>query len=78
MTDPTTARLYKTAVFTDKAREDFPCDNLPATPVRVKFFTRIRLSGHDAFENVFACWRDMNESEFIGRFLGRTLKDFGK
>ena len=77
MNDTATAKLYKTAVFTDKARADFPCDNLPETPVRVQFFTRIRLSGQDAFENVYACWRDMNESEFIGRFLGGTLTDFG-
>lgn len=77
MTDSTTVQCYKTAIFTDKARQDFPYDNLPRTPVRVKFFARIRISGQDMFEDVYACWRDMNESEFIGRFLGRTLMDFG-
>jgi hypothetical protein len=71
-----TAQRYTTAVFTDKARADFPCDNLPETPVRVEFFTRIRRSGQDACENVYACWRDINGSEFIGRFLGGTLTDF--
>ncbi|MEC5160500.1 hypothetical protein ACFDR9_003749 [Janthinobacterium sp. CG_23.3] len=76
MTDTATAQLYKTAVFTDQARADFPCDNLPDTPVRVQFLKRIRRSGQDAFENVYACWRDMHEAEFIGRFLGGTLTDF--
>ncbi|HAT31545.1 MAG TPA: hypothetical protein DCW29_12035 [Janthinobacterium sp.] len=76
MIDSATLRPYKTAVFTEKAREDFPFDNLPAAPVRVKFFTRIRLSGQDMFEDVYTCWRDMNESEFIGRFLACTLMDF--
>ena len=76
MIDSTKARQYTTAIFTEKARLDFPFDNLPETPVRVEFFTRVRLSGQDAFENVFACWRDINASEFIGRFLGGTLEDF--
>lgn len=68
------ARLYKTAIFAEAAHTLEA--SLPVDPVRITYMGAMFNAFYGVDEPVFATFRTMDDSSYIGSYFARALKDF--
>lgn len=70
-------RLYKTAQFTQAAvSSPHSLGKLTRDPVRVVFHIRTWNAVFQRDENVFACYRTMDDTTLIGMYFEAALENF--